>query len=189
MRRAAAFAREEKGATMVEFSLLAPLLFMLTFGVVDFGAVLYQFQAINTATAVAARMAATRGPLITGIPDCGVGTSGAPGTYCNQVAGAKTWAPVVCAGASPGAACNVVLMDRIVQEMQLYYPRLTRANLNIAYAPSGLGFIGLGKPVPAITVTITGLTADFIVMSAFGLNNIALPPFTTTLIAEDSSGA
>lgn len=194
-RRSCLFARNEEGATLVEFSLIAPLLFMLTFGIVDFAAVMYQYQALNAATAVAARMAATRGPIITGVPDCGVGATGTPGAYCSTAAASKTWTPLVCAGtataptpATSGTSCNTTLMNRIVAEMQLYYPPITINNLNIAYGPSGLGFFGLGKPVPTVTVTITGVNASFIVMGAFGLNAITLPPFTTTLPAEDLSG-
>jgi hypothetical protein len=183
------YLRDDNGATLVEFTLVAPLLFALTFGIADFAAVFFQYQTLNSATGVAARMAATRGPVITGIGDCGVGLTATPGTYCSQVAGSKTWSPITCTGASPGGNCNTVLMNRIVAEMQLYYPRMTLANLNITYGPSGLGFAGLGKPVPMVTVTVTGITADFVVMGAFGLNNITLPAFTTTLPAEDLSGA
>ncbi len=182
------FARDERGATLVEFTLIAPLLFALTFGIADFASVFYQYQALNSATALAARMAATRGPVITGIPDCGVGTAGTPGAYCSAVTGSKTWTPVTCSGAALGGNCNTVLMNRILTETRLVYPPMTLANLNVTFGPSGLGFAGLGKPVPTVTVTITGVNARFIVLGAFGLNAITLPPFTTTLPAEDLSG-
>lgn len=189
------FLRDDRAATMVEFSLIAPLLFIMTIGAVDFGAVFYQFQALNVATGMAARMAATRGPVITGIPDCGVGVTGAAGTYCSQINGSKTWGPRTCSGSATaptpaltGAACNTTLMNRILTEMRRVYPPLTINNLNVTYGPSGLGFVGLGKPVPTVTVTVSGVNANFIVISAFGLNAITLPPFTTTLTAEDLSG-
>jgi len=182
------FVSDESAATLVEFTLISPFLFLLTFGIAEFGYIFYQFQSLNAATALAARMAATRGPVIAGVPDCGVGVTGPAGTYCSQLAGSKTWTPVTCTGASPGGNCNVALMNRIVTEMQLVYPQMTLANLNITYGPSGLGFMGLGKPVPTVTVTITGVTANFIALGAFGLNNIAMPAFTTTLTGEDMSG-
>lgn len=187
-RKGVSFADDRRATTLVEFSLVAPLLFIITFGIVDFGAVIYQFQALNTATAYAARMAATRGPVITGVGDCGPGVTGPAGAYCSTIAGSTTWTPITCTGASPGGNCNVTLMNRIVTEMKKIYPPLTINNLNITYSPSGLGFMGLGKPVPAITVTLTGVNASFIVMSGFGLNNITMPPFTTTITAEDMSG-
>lgn len=189
------FVGDERAATMVEFSLLAPLLFILTIGVVDFAAVCYQFQALNAATAMAARVAATRGPVITGIPDCGVGTSGAAGTFCSQVSGSKTWASRTCTGGAmaptpflAGAACDNALMGRILTEMRKSYPPLVIDNVSVTYGPSGLGFSGLGKPVPTVTVRVTGVAASFIVISAFGLNTITMPPFTATVPAEDLSG-
>lgn len=182
------FLDDDRASTLVEFTLIAPLLFLVTFGIAEFGYIFYQFQSLNAATAAAARMAATRGPLITGIADCGVSTSAVAGTPCSQVAGAKTWSPVTCNGASPAGNCNVTLMNRILAEMQIYYPQMTLSNLNIAYGPSGHGFVGLGKPVPAVTVTVTGVNANFIALGAFGLNNITMPPFTTTLTGEDLSG-
>jgi Flp pilus assembly protein TadG len=195
--RSRIFARDDEGATLVEFSLIAPLLFMLTFGIVYFGAVFYQYQALNAATAMGARIAATRGPVITGVPDCGVGVTATAGAYCSTAAASKTWAPVKCTGSSAtptstgsvsGLACNTTLMTRILTEMQKAYPPLAISNVNVSYGPSGLGFQGLGKPVPTVTVSVTGVPASFIVISAFGLNSITLPPFTTTLPAEDLSG-
>ena len=188
IRRLRPFVSDDSATTLVEFTLIMPLLFLMTFGIAEFGFIFYQFQSLDAATAIAARMAATRGPVITGIPDCGVGVTGPAGAFCNQLAGSKTWTPVVCVGASPGGNCNVALMNRIVTEMQRVYPQMTLANLNIAYGPSGLGFMGLGKPVPTVTVTVTGVTANFIALGAFGLTNIAMPPFTTTLTGEDLSG-
>ncbi len=189
------FLRDDRAATMVEFSLIAPLLFLITFGIFEFGFVFYQYQSLDMATAMAARMAATRGPLITGIPDCGVGTAVPIGAYCVTDPVSKTWAPLTCTGtataptpATAGATCNTVLMARILQETQLVYPALQAANISIAYGPSGLGFSGAGKPVPVVTVTINGVNANFILLGALGLANIAMPPFTTTLTAEDLSG-
>ncbi|MFZ5618245.1 MAG: TadE family protein [Pseudomonadota bacterium] len=183
------FFGDDHAATLVEFTLIAPFLFLLTFGIAEFGVIFYQFQSLNAATALAARMAATRGPVITGIPDCGVGVTGTAGTYCSQISGSKTWTPVTCAGNSSASNCNATLLARILQEMRLVYPQMQASNFSITYGPSGLGFVGLGKPVPTVTVTISGVTANFIALGAFGLSNITLPPFTTTLPAEDLSGA
>lgn len=190
------FLGDDRATTLVEFTLIAPLLFLLTFGIAEFGVIFYQFQSLNAATALAARMAATRGPVIIGIPDCGVGTTVPTGSFCSFDPNSRTWNPLTCAGSAttpapstPGTACDVTLMNRIVAEMQLVYPQMKLANLNVTFGPSGLGFQGAGKPVPTVTVTISGVTANFIALGAFGLSNITLPPFTTTLPAEDLSGA
>lgn len=189
------FLRDDKAATMVEFSLVAPFLFLLTFGIAEFAAIFFQFQTLHMATAVAARMASTRGPLITGFPDCGVGTSVPIGAFCSTVATSKTWTPLTCTGsanaptpATSGTSCNTALMARILQEAQLVYPAMQSSNLSVAYGPSGLGFSGAGKPVPIVTVTVSGINANFIALGAVGFSGVALPPFTTSVVAEDLSG-
>ena len=167
------------------------MLFALTFGIADFGSVFFQYQALNAATEMATRLAATRAMYnftAAGFPDCGVVTAATPGTPCSQVAGSTTWTPVVCSGAAAAANCNAAVMNRLVTEMQKAYPAMTLANLVVTYRPSGLGFVGLGKPVPLVTVTITGIPARFVVLSAFGLNNVILPNFNATIPAEDLTG-
>lgn len=180
--------RDRDGTALVEFSLLVPLLLALTFGIADFGALFYQYQSVNAAAAAAARMAATRGPVITGLNDCGVGVTAGTGAYCYTAAASRTWTERTCTGASPAGYCNTTLMNRIVQEMQIYYPKATINNLNITFSASGLGFQGMGKPVPMVRVDVVGLTADFVVIPALGLAAPTLPAFTATVPAEDLSG-
>jgi Flp pilus assembly protein TadG len=51
--------KSEKGAAAVEFAIIAPLLFVLLFGIIEFGAVLYNQAVITNASREAARYAAT----------------------------------------------------------------------------------------------------------------------------------
>lgn len=51
--------KSEKGASAVEFAIIAPLLFVLLFGIIEFGAVLYNQAVITNASREAARYAAT----------------------------------------------------------------------------------------------------------------------------------
>lgn len=191
------FIEETKAATLVEFSFVAPLLFLITFGIAELGYYFYQYQTLDTATRMAVRMAATRGPIITGLPDCGVATTVAPGNFCKIVAGSRDWGPYTCTGTAPtptgspppGTACDTDLMTRILQEMQLVSPGLDADNIRISYSGSGLGFVGLGRPVPVVTVEVTGVTANLPVLGAFGIGGFLMPPFTTSLTGEDLSGA
>lgn len=48
-----------KGAAAIEFALIAPLLFVLLFGIIEFGAVLYNQAIITNASREGARYAAT----------------------------------------------------------------------------------------------------------------------------------
>ncbi len=51
--------RSERGASLVEFALIAPLLFVLLFGIIEFGAMLYDQAVITNASREGARFAAT----------------------------------------------------------------------------------------------------------------------------------
>lgn len=51
--------RREEGASAVEFAILAPLLFMLLFGIIGFGLAFLQVQSIRTAVREGGRYAAT----------------------------------------------------------------------------------------------------------------------------------
>lgn len=51
----------ERGATLVEFAVVAPLLFLLLFGVIEFGRAIVTYTGVNTAAREGARYAATVG--------------------------------------------------------------------------------------------------------------------------------
>lgn len=63
MRRAHGL-RSDSGAAAVEFALLAPLLLMILFGIIQYGYGFYELQAFRTTVDDASRLAAT------GIEDC-----------------------------------------------------------------------------------------------------------------------
>jgi Flp pilus assembly protein TadG len=64
----------EDGASAVEFALLAPLLFMLLFGIINFGIAFLQVQSIRTAVREGGRAAAT-GALRTSVQQTTVNAS------------------------------------------------------------------------------------------------------------------
>lgn len=51
--------RSEKGAQLVEFAIIAPLLFFLLFGIIEWGAVLYDYVTLRNLSRASARFAAT----------------------------------------------------------------------------------------------------------------------------------
>jgi hypothetical protein len=62
----------------------------------------------------------------------------------------------------------------------------TFTNLGYAGRPSGTG--KTGGPVPTITVSLTGLTFNFLLLgNLLGLGNIPIRPFPTTIVGEDLS--
>src|SRR5262245_32977667 len=124
------FRRDESGATLVEYTLVFVLLMLLTFGLIEFGVVLYQYNTAEMATAVGARFIATRGPVVTGIADCGVATSAAAGTLCSDVAGSDSWS-ITCNADAPAGACQAAPLDALVTEMQRYAPEVEAQNVQV----------------------------------------------------------
>lgn len=178
----------DEGAAVIEFALIAPLLFMLTFGIAEFSLIFWQWNAAEKATHLGARLAATRGPIMVGVPDCGVATTLRAGTNCRDVAGADAWT-VVCDGLAPGGSCDAAEMAGVVVEMQSIFPRIQLENVLFEFSGVGLGFVGRGSPVPAISVSLQGLTYEYVALSAFtGVSSINLPPFKATLVGEDLQG-
>lgn len=53
---------DERGATLVEFAIVAPLLFLLLFGVIEFARLITTFVSVSTASREGARYATAVGP-------------------------------------------------------------------------------------------------------------------------------
>lgn len=196
MRRLRQMLRDERGAALVEATLVFPMMLILTFGLVEFGYAFWQYHAAEKATAVGARWLATRhgvagtapatGTLLytTSVPDCFVATTADPGTLCGQVAGATGWS-ATCSGAG-GGACNSTVMSGLLTEMRRFAPFINTANVQVQLRGSNIGFVGRGRAVPLVTVRTTGLTYNFIALDdLLGLGPITMPGFDTTLLAED----
>lgn len=186
----ARFRRNQSGATLVEYTLVFALLMVMSFGLVEFGIVLHQYNAAETATGVGARFIATRGPVVTGMSDCGVTTNASAGTNCRDVAGASSWAPITCNAGAPSGSCDGATLTALVARMQQFAPNIEAQNVQVVIGPSGLGFVGRGSPVPMVTVRLTGMTYDFIALDdLLGFGALTMPGFDATLVAEDLNGA
>ena len=71
-------------------------------------------------------------------------------------------------------------------EMQSIYPDVADANLQVDLYGAGLGFVGFGKPVPIVTVRLTGMTYDWILVGdIIGLGNLTMRDVTASAPAED----
>ena len=183
------FTKAVSGAVLVEHTLVFVLLMLLTFGLIEFGIVLYQYNAAETATAVGVRYVATRGPVVTGLPDCGVATTATAGTMCASVSGASTWT-VTCNAAAPSGGCQGAVLNALVAEMQRFDPSIEAQNVQVVLRGVGLGFVGRGTPVPMVTVRLTGMTYDFIALDdLLGFGTVTMPGFDATLTGEDLNGA
>ena len=186
------FRSNTSGATLIEFSFVFPLLLIMTFGIVEFGYVLYQYNSAQKATQAGARAASTR-LILEGVSDCFVNTTATAGTDCADT-GALSWGGVTCTGTTGTTNCNSAGLTSVLNEMQLYYPQVQAANLEVDFGPTGLGYVGRGAPVPSITVRLVNLDYDFIAMgalvkyfdnsSSFG-NSINITTAETTIVGED----
>ena len=185
--------RDNSGATMLEFTVGAVLFFGIIFAIADFTRALWLWNSAEKATQIGVRAAIITDPVATELAtfDCD-NASISLGTKCSDPL-ATSFGTIICTGA--GGSCgggytfDAAAANRILSRMQVAYPSLQLANVNFEYRDVGLGFAGREGPVPSVTVRLTGLTLNFIALGAFGLTNITMPDFKSTLIGEDLSSA
>ena len=102
---------------------------------------------------------------------------------------------------SVGTFDSTTFNNVIVSRMQLIYPAIKAENVEVRYSGSGLGFADSSTSVggggggateqmevsPLVTVRLKDLTFDPVTSLLFA--SIPMPSFSTTLTAEDASGA
>jgi Flp pilus assembly protein TadG len=197
--------QDERGAAMIEFTVVAVLLFAVTFGVVEFGLALFWWVMTEKATERAVRIAVVRPAVATGVPDFydqDSTLSPAPrfGTACNTTPrSCATVAARDCVVqiSNRGTTCaNAALAQSTFDQMRALSPLALRAGnagqVHFIYQDSGLGFVG-GPYVPMVTVEVVGVTFQFIALgplvrllgaAAFG-DNIVMPTMRSTAVGED----
>jgi hypothetical protein len=195
-------ARSGAGASMVEFSILAFPLFLVTGGLIDFSLALYQWNAASKALQQGARLASVSDPVSSDLKTLtGLEGGAVPGDpFPNFVR--------VCAGATQSCSdgtystaamntlvygrgqntCGSLGADQYAGMCDIFW-RIQPQNVIVTYRQTGLGFAGRpGGPVPTITVELTGLTFDLLfVGSMLGVGPITMPPMRTTATGEDMS--
>lgn len=187
----ARFLKDERGAVLIEFSVVMVIMLLITFSIVEFALVFNKFNSAQKATQAAARVAATR-LVLEGIEDCGTSTNLSAGTDCADVPGSSSWS-VTCTGGSI-SGCNSDGFDEVVAAAQRFYPEVTAADVEVIFSGTPYGFVGRGKPVPAVTVNINNITYDFVtigqLLSALDANStfaetLDIDTAQTTIIGED----
>ncbi len=158
------FWRANGGGSLVEFTLVFPVLAAAALGAVDFGLLLFNHNAAAKATQLGVRAAVVGSPVASGITN--LTTQWNPlllGLSCSGAAGPNGNCPTfstVCTPSAQGGACTngYAFSDAaflpILQRMQSVYPSLTRQNVQISYASTGLGFVGRPGGLP-MTVTVS----------------------------------
>ncbi|WP_246676327.1 TadE/TadG family type IV pilus assembly protein [Mesorhizobium sp. B1-1-5] len=200
---------------MVEMTIVAPLLFALTFGFVDFGYALYQWNGATKAVQIGARLASISDPVVSttalanAAPSSVPGAPVAAGSYsfvckytvstgaCKDQNGTST---IFDTNAS-NAFSRIFRGDTAITNddacpaltgtqrpgMCHFLPGLKRSEVVITYSATGLGFqTRLGGPVPTITVELQNRTFQFFFLSGLmGFGNINMPSMLSTVTGED----
>ena len=190
--------RDERGATAVEFALIALLLFIVSFGIIDFGLAYWQWVMAEKATQVGVRKAVVSNMVANGLTTWPINNGGtsANGTACmtgTTIVTDCSFSPVTCTSTqcTPNTyGFSSTAFTAIVAEMQKMDPYIANNNVQITYSPNGLGFVGRPNGLPVtVTVTLTGMTFKFLVIDKllfFG-GTFSMPPFNATLTGEDLS--
>ena len=185
--------KDRSGASMVEFTLIFMLLLLLTFGIVDFGNLLYQWNSAEKATQAGARAATISDPVATELATFSCDNSSITlGTPCRN--GGTSFGTIVCNGATStcdgGYTFSTAALNLIVAPMRKMFPKVQAQNVIVEYTDVGLGFAGRKSPVPEIRVRLTGLTFEYAFLGGLlGFSNITMPDFRATLVGEDLSSA
>lgn len=186
--------RDRAASSAAEFAIVLPLLLLFLFGIIDAGRWMWTYNEAEKATQMGARMA-----VVTDFVSSSIGSS-----YVGSCSPALTQGDVIPAGCFSTITCtstgcdsgtkNDAAFTTIVNRMKLFLPTLNEKNVTIQYSASGLGYAGspvLPDVSPLVTVKIgtpaTPLT--FKPITTFALASMNMPSFTTTLSAEDLSGA
>ncbi|MGH6907147.1 MAG: TadE/TadG family type IV pilus assembly protein [Aestuariivirga sp.] len=199
---------DESGAALLEFTAAVFTFLIVLFGVVEFAYVFFQWNAATKAVQLGARLAAVSNPVssdLTTLSGVGGSVPGGLMPYFNRVctSDSDTGATGTCTGGGTYNAASATAMRTIVFGrgktacaaptsardigMCNIFDRITPRNVIIRYENTGLGYAGRpGGPVPTITVSLTGLTYNFILIGDLaGLNSMQLPSFATTVTGED----
>ena len=197
--------RDRRGSSSAEFVLVLPLLLILLLGIIDAGRFIWEYNRAEKATQAGARVAVVTQIIPQGVADF---------KYVGQTVGGKSYiqgdpllvsalGKVECkrTAGSLGCTCdsangycptlgttNTAGFDAIVTRMQAMYPRVSANSVVVEYRGSGVGYAGdpSGMDIaPLVTVTLTGMTFRPLVF--FNAIAFSLPPFRTSLTAEDSA--
>jgi Flp pilus assembly protein TadG len=184
--------RDLDGASLVEFTIIMPVLFILTLGTVDLGYFLYDCGMVSKAVYAGAHRAIVSNPAASTITTV-AWTSADIGNDCSTSAGLSGFctgyaATTTCTKTGNTGACTVGTYDNtaftdIVSKMQTTLGctagsttcLIQPANVSVTYAITGtLGFVGQPNGLPMnITVAVSCVYHQFFFVG--GLLNLTFP--------------
>lgn len=168
------FARDESGTFIIEFGITFPVLILLSFGLLEFSLVVFDYQRAAEATRRGVRLAVIQEP----IPNTANLLIDAVIT-CTAPSGTVT-----CDGGSPSANADA-LFANLLSEMQRAYPTLTSANIVVVFEGTDVGTADtIGGIFPLVTVKLTGVAHEMIVGQLIGIDSIQFPDFEATVLGN-----
>lgn len=202
--------RNERGAAMLEFTIVIFLVITLTLGIAEFSFVFFQWNAASKAVQAGARLAAVSDPVYEPFEEIDTLVGGSM-NLGDSLIGVNVYDEITCVGSTQRcnnraqdyseAAMDILINGRNndpstteaggLPGMRTIFWRVEEDNVNVRYTHTGLGFAGRpGGPVPTVTVELVGLNYDFIFLDGLlGLGPIPLTTMRTTITGEDLSVA
>jgi Flp pilus assembly protein TadG len=204
---------DQEGATIVEVTIMMSIIFVFVLGLVDLLFAFYQWNAAAKAVQVGARIAAVSSPVATGLnalpkavvtdglaevgdpmpaftATCSGGACSCTGT-CNGVSGYNATAMNDIVYGRGRTSCGTPAGPYSIGMCNAFY-RVAPANVRVVYtqpASGGIGFAGRsGGPAGIVTIELINMNYQFIFLGqllTFANANPAMPPFTTSVSAED----
>jgi Flp pilus assembly protein TadG len=191
------------GSSIVEFTLVFPMLMLIALGTVDAGFMLSDWALASKAAYDGAHKAILSDPVASGIDNLtydptllGQPCFNSNGNNVNCPSVNVTCTPAATVGTgtcTTGTYSDTPFANVIFPAMQARFPRLRRQNVTIKYETNNLGFVGRPDGLPMIvTVSIDGMTHQFYFIGP--LMNFfkgtfpsvsQIPTFATTLQSED----
>jgi Flp pilus assembly pilin Flp len=191
------FLRDDRGASAAEFALIVTVFVVFIFGIIDFGRVLWELNAVTTANQKGARYAVVNtyaAEEFNNIDGIALGYGSGVAIPVTDSDGNPVVPSTECdaSGCTNGYTLNAGAYDAIVDAMRPWYAGIDSdaVRVVVAYEHIGLGFSGnpFGSDVvPLVTVRLEGAEFNFITPFVAALNPITLPASATSLTGEDGS--
>lgn len=171
------FLADDRGAALLEFTLVAWFFFVTVFGVIEFSLYFWQLGAISKGEEAALRYAVVSDP-VTGDWSTLQPDSGALITCRSQGTGQATCSPST-------KPANAAAMDCIVNRVRAFAPFVDPTNVVVEYQANSLGLGGMQAP----TVRVRFENLQFMTIFLGFMEGRMLPSLNNSMTAEDTTSS
>lgn len=166
--------KQEKGAALVEFALVFPMLIFMSIGLLEFSLLAYDYQRATEATRRAVRFAII-GNNVANTANLLIG---------NKIVCTSSGGVVSCTGGSPSEFADARFAE-MLDSMQVAYPLILEKHLRITYESTNVGNAKeAGGIIPLVTIEVLFLKHEFMLGPLIGLDYIYYPDFRTSVLGS-----